>query len=635
MRGRLRHLPNHCKTGSSPLPVFLLQFQAARLAASRLSFNKSCILSALRSLRPYFRRYATRLSLGITFVAISNFFAVLAPMKVSEVIDRVAHEIPKAGEVNAAVGARVFDMVLWAGLALLGLALLRGVFMFMMRQTIIVMSRHIEYDQKNEAYAHLQKMDTGFFRNWSTGDLMNRIAEDVGRVRQYTGPAVMYAINLTVLCALCLVSMARVSPLLTLFVVAPLPLLALVIFRVNKIINQKSEHIQAQLSGLTTTAQETYSGIRIIKSFVQEKHMRQFFGRQSDVYKDSAVNLAMTEAFYFPAMNLFIGLSLLATVGIGGWFAIRGLITPGDIAGFVMYLNLMLFPISSIGWVASMTQRAAASQKRIDELMHTQPTIVSALPGDAETRTTTALQGDVRFEDVTFTYPNTGITALRNLSLHAPAGSRVLILGRTGSGKSTVAQLLLRMYDPQTGAVRVDGRDVREWPLPELRRGIAYAPQDSFLFSDSIRENIRFGHSDAGDAEVLEATRTAALDNDLAQLRDGMETVVGERGVMLSGGQKQRSVLARALLKPGAPILVLDETLSAVDTQTEHLILSRLNAAATQRTVIVVAHRIFTGWNFDQILVLDDGAVAERGTHELLLAANGYYARLWKHQTAN
>ncbi len=583
----------------------------------------------LSSLNKYFVRYRGRLVLGILFVTVSNLFAVWSPVIVRDILDHVQKQVARFHTlvVPDAVRQEVFSFVLMGGLQLLGFAVLRGVFMFAMRQTIIVMSRHIEYDQKQEVYAHYQQLPTQFYKTHFTGDLMNRISEDVARVRQYTGPAIMYAINLVVLAIMCIWGMLRVNAWLTLFVVAPLPLLTFCIYYVNKIINRKTEKIQAQLSGLTTTAQEAYSGIRVIKSFVQEKAMLRFFNETSEEYKDSAVNLSLTEAIYFPSMTFFIGLSMLVTVLIGGYLAIQGKVTAGNIAEFVIYINLLMFPVSSLGMVASMMQRAAVSQRRIDEFLYTKPDI--STPDNAIQHRT---NGNVDFQYVTFTYPHTGIRALNHFNLDIKAGQKIAVIGRTGSGKSTLAHLLLRMYDAQEGTIAIDGHPVEQLDLQALRSSIGYAPQEAFLFSDTIYNNIRFGRENATEAEVKDAARMADLEKDIAGLEHGYETVVGERGVMLSGGQKQRMVLARAILK-NSKLLILDECLSAVDTRTEKNILNNLRSYLTDKTVIVITHRIFTSWTFDNIVVMDDGNIAEEGSHEALMALNGRYARLYRHQT--
>ena len=515
----------------------------------------------LRSLNKYFIKYRLRLLLGLLFVAVSSKFAVLPGNIIKDILDQVQQMI-----VAKQKSDQIFSVVLTGGLTILGYALLRGLFMFMMRQTIIVMSRHIEYDQKNEIYKQYQRLNTQFYKSHFIGDLMNRISEDVSRVRMYTGPSIMYFSAMLSLTILCIWDMLNVNVSLTLCVITPLPLLALSIYYVNKIIFKKSSEIQAQLSVLTTTAQESYSGIRVIKSFVQENNMIRFFDKNSELYRKSAINLSLTEAIYFPSMTFFIGLSMLSTVLIGGYFAIKGDITTGNIAQFVIYINLLMFPISSIGMVASMTQRAGASQKRIDEFLQMKPDIVS--PPDAQD---IAIKGTVQFKNSSFTYPNTGIKALNNFSLQVVPGQKIAIIGKTGSGKSTIAHLLLRMFDVDRGEIKIDGKNIKEFNLENLRNQIGYASQDAYLFSDTIANNIKFGKDNATDAEIKEATRMADLDKDILALEKGYDTIIGERGVMLSGGQKQRMVLARALLKHNK-ILILDECLSAVDTQTEKTI---------------------------------------------------------------
>jgi ATP-binding cassette subfamily B multidrug efflux pump len=589
-------------------------------------------LRHLSVLRKYFIRYKWRLLFGILFVTVSNFFAVLSPGIVRDTLDQVYQSIGTYHQLGdspaaSAISEKVMKLVMMAGIWLLVYALLRGIFMFFMRQTIIVMSRHIEYDQKNEIFDHYQKLSTSFYKQNSTGDLMSRISEDVSRVRMYTGPAIMYIINLVMLIGLCVWKMLSVSPSLTLYVIAPLPFLAFAIFYVNKIVNRKSEKIQAELSGLTSRAQEAYSGIRVVKSFGQEDNMIAQFAQISASYRKSTINLSMTEAIYFPAMNLFIGLSMLSTVLIGGWQVIEGQITAGNIAEFVIYINMLMFPISAIGWTANMVQRAAVSQRRINEFLLAVPEIQDQT--DAEDR---KMEGEIVFDNISFTYPHTGIKALNHFSLVVKPGQKVAVIGQTGSGKSTLAHLLMRMYEPQEGSVIVDGLPLRRWKLERLRSQISYVPQDVFLFSDTVSNNIALGLADAGQQVIREAAKMAAVDSDIAGLAQGYDTVTGERGVMLSGGQKQRISLARALIKDPS-LLILDESLSAVDTRTEHTIQQNLAAFLHGKTAIVITHRIFKNWDFDIIVVMEDGSIVEQGTHEELMQLDGRYAKLYRYQT--
>jgi ATP-binding cassette subfamily B protein len=513
-------------------------------------------------------------------------------------------------------------------LSILFIAIVRGILMFFMRQTIIVMSRHIEFDQKNQVFDQYQRLNTSFYKQNSTGDLMNRISEDVSRMRMYTGPAVMYLINLVTLIGFCIVNMLSKDVNLTLLVLAPLPLLAITIYKVNSIINKKSESIQQHLSNLTTNAQESYSGIRVIKSFVQEKAMLGFFNHNSEQYKANAISLAKVEALYFPSMALMIGISTLITIFVGGMQAMEDPSKVGTIVEFVIYINMLTFPVSAIGWTASMIQRAAASQKRLNEFLKIEPAIQDH-PTVLEDE---PVSGTIEFKNVSFTYPHTGIKAIQGLNLSVSRGEKVLILGKTGSGKSTLAQLLLRFYEPDQGTITIGSKPLQLFSLKQLRSNISYVQQDVFLFSDTVANNIRFGVSEHTTIErVQEAAKSASIHEEIMGFENGYETMIGERGVTLSGGQKQRISIARALIK--APEIVLfDDCLSAVDAKTEKHIIGHLYEYLKAKTALIVTHRIFAGFKFDQIIVLEDGIIIEQGTHEDLMNLNGYYAELYKLQ---
>ena len=577
------------------------------------------------------------------FVMASNYFAVLAPQVTGYVINQVQQRLPNAKpilekpwhdplvqwfvDVLEPYKSQFLTLITICSITILILAILRGVLMFFMRQTIIVMSRHIEFDQKNQVFTHYQKLDTNFYKTHSTGDLMNRITEDVSRVRMYTGPAIMYLINLVTLIGFCVVNMVRKDAMLTVYVLAPLPILALTIYVVNTIIHKKSEKIQALLSDLTTNAQESYSGIRVIKSFVQEKAMLGFFNANSEDYKNNAIGLAKVESIYFPSMSLMIGLSTLATILIGGIQALNDPSKVGVIVEFVLYINMLVFPVSAIGWVASMIQRASASQKRLNEFLDT-PSTITDLPGLKEQ----VVGGDIYFNNVTFEYPHTGIVALRNFNLHIKQGQKVLILGKTGSGKSTVAQLLLRFYNPSTGTITVNNIPINQFNLHDLREQISYVPQDVFLFSDTVANNINFGLDNLANADKIAlAARQASVEKEIHHFAKGYETMVGERGVTLSGGQKQRLSIARSLIKD-PQVVVFDDCLSAVDTATENTIIGNLYQFLHNKTAIIITHRIFTLFNFDKIVILENGKITEQGTHDELMKLNGYYTELYRLQ---
>ena len=599
----------------------------------------------LRAINKYFWKYRIRLTLGIVFIILSNYFAILAPQITGFIFDLLQERVQSPAVTKNEIYnydpliAYFIDelsqydysftgQIAIFGISILAFALLSGFFMFLMRQTIIVMSRHIEFDQKNEVFRHYLQLDLSFYKSHSTGDLMSRIAEDVSRVRMYTGPAIMYLVNLLFRISFCLFYMIKKDPLLTLYVLSPLPVLAITIYLVNTIIHRKSERIQALLASLTTNAQESYSGIRVIKSFVQEKAMFGFFNRNAEEYKENAIGLAKVESLYFPIMALLIGLSTLLTIMIGGIYAIKGDhgVDMGTIAEFVMYINLLTFPVSAIGWTASMIQRAAASQKRLNEFLETK----SGLP-IAEKPVKKIFHGDILFRNVHFIYQNTGIHALKDFNLSIPRGQRIAIIGHTGSGKTTVAQLLFRMYDPTTGSITVDGVPLQEMDITMLRQQISYVPQDVFLFSDTITNNIKFGVGENHPISVEHAAHYASIDTEIERFPQKYDTMVGERGVTLSGGQKQRISIARALIRE-TPIIVFDDCLSAVDAKTEKQVLANLNHFLRDKTVIIITHRILSLFEFDKIIVLEEGEIIEEGTHDELLARGGYYSFLYKQQ---
>jgi len=605
-------------------------------------------MKQLSTLNRYFFKYKWHLLLGLVFVVLTNYFRILSPQITGYVVNTVVHTVKAANEMDAEAmlqkdisnydvivkwvimqfEASTANKILFAGLTLLVLALISGFFMFLMRQTIIVMSRHIEYDQKSEIFNHYQQLDTNFYKTHSTGDLMNRIAEDVSRVRMYTGPAIMYFINLAAVIGFSIFFMMKASPKLTLVALLPLPILAITIYFVNSIINRKSERIQSLLSDLTSNAQESYSGIRVIKSFVQEKAMLGYFKKNSEAYRDNALSLAKTEAIYFPSMALLIGLSTLVTIMVGSLDVVNNVpgASVGKIAEFVMYIQMLTFPVSAIGWTASMTQRAVASQKRINEFLHTEPAIKDSVEAISP-----ELKGNISFKDVNFIYPHTGIHALKDFSFEVKAGQKIAIVGRTGSGKSTVAQLLLHMYEPTGGLITYDQVPLNRINIDSLHDQLSYVPQDVFLFSDTVSNNIRFGRPGADQATVEKAARQASVHSEIEKFSEGYETMIGERGVTLSGGQKQRISIARALIKDPR-IVLFDDCLSAVDARTEQEIIANLYAYLQNKTAIIITHRIFSLFEFDRILVMENGSIVEEGTHEQLLSRPGPYAEMYRRQ---
>jgi len=590
-------------------------------------------MNHLYVLNHFFWKYRWHFLGGIFFVSLSNYFRVLQPQAIREALDLVVNNLSlyrNFENSSLQIGLKIIlgRQLLLFGLFVLLFAGLMGLFMYFMRQTIIVMSRLMEYDMRKEIFDHYQVLDLAFYKRNKTGDLMARITEDVNKVRMYLGPAILYGINLISLFVFVIYAMVNVSLELTLFCLIPLPILSISIYYVSDLIHKKSEEIQQQLAVLNNTAQEVYAGIRVVKAYTQENSMLGFFTTQSQQYKLQSVELAKINALFYPLMILLIGISTLITVYAGGTLVVRGSISTGNIAEFVIYVNMLTWPVTSIGWIASIIQQASASQKRINEFMQTQPTIFS---GSIENFN---IKGEIEFKKVTLTYPDTGIRALVNLNLHIKAGEKIAIIGKTGSGKSSFAELLLRMYDCSEGEILFDGVNIKSLNLGRLREQIGYVPQDVFLFSDSLKENIAFGSPGASKDKMDEAILNASLSEEIKTFPNGLNTILGERGITLSGGQKQRVSIARALLKD-PEILILDDCLSAVDSHTENQILTYFQTVLKGKTAIIISHRIYAHLNFDKILVFQDGEIVNVGTHDELLKISPYYLDLYERQLSD
>jgi ATP-binding cassette subfamily B protein len=587
-------------------------------------------MKELAYLNKYLWKYKWYLFFGILFTLVSNLFGIIPAQVVSHALGMVKVNIDtyflfEGAAMQGSIYSTITSSIAIFGVLILFLAILKGIFLFAVRQTIIVMSRHIEYDLKNEIYAHYQTLPLSFYKKNTTGDLMARISEDVSKVRMYLGPSVMYLINMFILVFLVVSYMFSVNSRLTWYVLIPMPVLSLTIFIVSSRINKKSEKIQRSLSQLSTFVQETFSGIRVIKSFAKENYFINSFEKESLNYRSQSLGLIKIDSLFSPTIMFLIGLSTVICVYIGGQEIMAGKLTPGHITEFILYVFMLTWPLTSLGWTSGQIQRAAASQKRINEFLKTQSDIKSG------NKTDTIMKGKLAFNNVSFTYPDTGIKALQNINFEIEAGKNLAIIGTTGSGKSTLAQLIFRMFDPIEGHITIDDYNIKDWDLNHLRKQMAYVPQDVFLFSDTISNNIKFGNDLKTTKEIINASKQAEIYDNIMSFEQGFDTVVGERGITLSGGQKQRTTLARALIK-NSSILVLDDCLSAVDTTTENNILENLKNLAGNITTVIISHRVSNARLADKILVLDQGRVVDQGTHDDLISRPGQYRDLYEKQ---
>jgi ATP-binding cassette, subfamily B, multidrug efflux pump len=578
-------------------------------------------MKALKYLNKYFLKYKYRLLLGIIITVFSKVLALQVPQLIRESVN-IAEDY-KNGLVTDLIFVK--SELLNNILLIVGVALLSGFFTFLMRQTIIVTSRLIEFDLKNEIYQQYQRLSLNFYKKNRTGDLMNRISEDVSKVRMYFGPAIMYSMNMLVLFVVAIIKMYNIDPLLTNYTLLPLPILSVSIYVLSRVINKRSTVVQQYLSTLTSSAQETFSGISILKSYGIEYKTTIEFENLANSTKEKNIDLFKAQALFFPLMILLIGLSNILVIYVGGLRYIEGSISLGVIAEFIMYVNMLTWPVAVVGWVTSIVQQAEASQKRINEFLEHQPEIKN------NTTRLTKIFGNIEFKNVSFTYDDTNITALKNISFKLQKGKTIAILGNTGSGKSTIINLIARLYDVEFGEILIDGIHIKQLNLDNLRKSIGFVPQEAFLFSDTIKNNIKFGYETASDSRIEQAAKDAYIHHNISAFNEGYNTFVGERGVTLSGGQKQRISIARAIIKE-PEILIFDDCLSAVDTETEEIILSNLYKISRNKTTIIVSHRISSIKNADSIIVLENGEIIQQGSHIELVNIDGYYKELYEQQ---
>lgn len=578
-------------------------------------------MKELQHLNRYFLKYRGRLLLGLFVTIVAAVFKLLVPIVIGDTLNIVEQyingDVTNLSEVKSELLTNIFLII--------GTTILAALFTFIMRQTIIVVSRYIEFDLKNEVFEQYQRLSLSFYKQNRTGDLMNRISEDVSKVRMYTGPAVMYSTTTVTLFIVVISYMFYKAPILSLYAIAPLPLLSILIYKLSIAIHKRSTIVQQYLSKLTTYTQESFSGIAVIKAYGIEPRTNTNFVELAEGSKEKNIDLAKVQALFFPLMILLIGVSNILVIYIGGNQFIDGKIDFGTIIEFLIYVNMLTWPVAIVGWVSSMVQQAEASQKRINEFLQEEPAIQNTV------NQPTPVKGKITFNELSFTYPDTNITALKNISFSVNPGETLSIIGNTGSGKSTILELIGRLYDVEDGMLTIDEQPIKQLNLDSLRSAIGYVPQDAFLFSDSIRNNIKFGKEDATDAEVMNAAKRAAVHTNIVGFSKGYDTILGERGITLSGGQKQRVSIARAIIKD-PQILLFDDCLSAVDTETEEEILQNLHEIAQDKTTIIVSHRVSSAKNADKILVLEEGKIIQQGTHNELVNTQGYYKELYAKQ---
>jgi len=578
-------------------------------------------MKSLRYLDKYFVKYKWRLLFGVFITILSKILALQIPVIIRKSLNSVETFI-KSDIADKSV---IENQLLWNLATILGVAILAGFLTFVMRQMIIVTSRLIEFDLKNEIYEQYQKLSINFYKKNRTGDLMNRISEDVSKVRMYFGPAVMYSMNMIFLFIVGFTQMVKIDPELTMYTLIPFPILSISIFYISKVINKRSTVVQEYLSKLTTYSQEFFSGINVVKSYGIEPMVIAGFDELADKSKEKNISLYKVQALFFPLMILLIGISNLTVIYIGGKQYINGEIPIGVIAEFILYVNMLTWPVAVVGWVTSMVQQADASQKRINEFLQEEPEIQN------NSTKTFNCEGNIEFKNVSITYDDTRIEALKNISFSVKKGETVAFLGKTGAGKSSIVNLVSRLYDVNSGLITIDAIPIKEINLTDLRKAIGFVPQDPFLFSDSISSNIKFGYNKATTQEIINAAKKAVVHQNIVDFKDGYNTILGERGVTLSGGQKQRVSIARAIIK-NPQILIFDDCLSAVDTETEERILTNLEDLSKNKTTFIISHRVSSAKNADKIIILDGGEIIQQGSHNQLINQKGYYKELYEQQ---